>query len=97
MTRGSPRRHWARRRCRPRGGTSGHEQGLGKPLEAWTRFGAFGPVYQQPLDGGAALKLTTENGPYGIAIDAQNVIAIDDTSVYWANPGDGSIMKVTPK
>jgi hypothetical protein len=102
----------------------------------WVQAGAFGPVRQQPLDGGPAAVIATENGPWDVAVDQSFVyfsapnggpmatgsiekvpigggnrvtlaltalgqfpqaIAIDSTSVYWANNGDGSIMRVTPK
>jgi hypothetical protein len=33
--------------------------------------------------------VTGQNNPQGIAVDA--------TSVYWANEGAGTVMKVTPK
>ena len=102
----------------------------------WAQNSYLGPVVRQPVDGGAPTTLTTENGPYGVAVDDDFVyftapnggpqfagavekvpkgggarellatttlgqypqaIAVDATSVYWANSGDGSIAKVTPK
>lgn len=58
----------------------------------WTNLD--GTVMKVPVDGGAPIQLASgQHAPASVAVDA--------TSVYWANsgtaPGDGSIMKLTPK
>ena len=58
----------------------------------WTNLG--GTVMKVPVGGGTVVTLATgQHAPIAVALDA--------TSVYWANagnvPGDGSIMKLTPK
>jgi hypothetical protein len=51
-----------------------------------------GAIEKVPKDGGASVILaTTTLGQY------PGPIAVDQTSVYWVNSGDGSIVRVTPK
>jgi hypothetical protein len=52
-----------------------------------------GTVFKAPLDGGAVTTLASGQ-------DDVIAIAVDETSVYWLNNGNGSpgsVMKLTPK
>jgi hypothetical protein len=54
-------------------------------------FTTGGSVYKCPVGvaGGAKAIASGQNGP--------SALAVDSTSVYWTNSGDGTVMKLTPK
>jgi sugar lactone lactonase YvrE len=57
----------------------------------WTDWtSGTGMVMKVPLNGG-------ETTTIAACQDKPDVIAVDATSVYWANAGNGSVMKRTPK
>ncbi len=51
--------------------------------------GRPGGISKVPLDGGPVIPLATAEAPVAIVLDA--------TSVYWADPSAGTIMKLTPR
>jgi sugar lactone lactonase YvrE len=55
----------------------------------WTTGLGDGSVFKVPVAGGSPVTLTSSTGQVA-------PLALDDTSVYWAN-GDGSVMRLTPK